>query len=469
MKECATCNGCFDDKAKYCPADGLELVQTIPGSRDLDGRWRLVTVVGVGRLGSVYRARDLVEGNEVFVKTLMPTLFGREGALNEFFEDVERLKKLDHPAASRTFAAGRLQNGGAYVAIELLEGQTLKQVLAEARTLDVRTVVAGGATVCEGLGAAHALGIVHRDVKPDKVIFVEENGVEQAKLFDFEISKWIQGAGGSNVTATGSLVIRLPHYSSPEQCKGEEVDARGDVYSAAVVIYEMLTGRLPFEAPSPMALIIKHVTDPPEPPTSIRPDIPPEVERVVLRALEKDPARRYQNGTDFAAALRASIGDGTGVDAGFPAFVTPSGEHIPPSPPPPPEPAPEPKEKRKIPAPPTPLKMRMTIIDADNDANMSRLIDGQVLDVSEYGMRITTGTVATGHLNIIRDHTTAFKNRLEIDVELPSGKVRISGFAAWYKPSPDGINWSVGVYIRDMTSADRQAYDAYLRQLAASA
>ena len=465
MKECAICNGCFEDKAKFCPGDGVELVETLPGSRDLEGQWRLVKAVGVGRLGSIYRGRDLKSGLEVFVKTLMPSLFGREGSLAEFLTDVERLRQLDHPAAARTYGGGRLSNGGAYVVLQLLEGQTLKQVLAESRELDIRTAIAGGATVCEALGAAHALGIVHRDVKPDKVLFVDQDGVEQAKLFDFEIAKWTLSGGGGNMTATGSLVIRLPHYSSPEQCRGETIDARSDVYSAAVVIFEMLTGRLPFEAPSPMALIIKHVTDPPEPPTSFRPDIPAEVERVVLRALEKDPAKRYQNGTEFAAALRASVGDG----ADAPAFVTGSGESAPAEPAPAPGPVDEPQAKRKIPAPPQPLKMRMTIVDADNETNTSRLIDGQVLDVSEYGMRITTGTVATGHLNIIRDHTTAFKNRLEIEVELPAARVKISGFAAWYKPAPDGINWSVGVYIRDMSSADRQAYDAYLKQLAASA
>ena len=112
--------------------------------------------------------------------------------------------------------------------------------------------------------------------------------------------------------------------------------------------------------------------------------------------------------------------------------------------------------------------MRMTIIDADDENHSSRGIDGLVRDVGENGMRIQTGTVQTGQLNVIRDHTTAFKNRLEIDVFLPDGPVHVSGFAAWYKPAPDGVNWNVGVYIRDMTSADRARYNAYIQSLVTS-
>ncbi len=110
----------------------------------------------------------------------------------------------------------------------------------------------------------------------------------------------------------------------------------------------------------------------------------------------------------------------------------------------------------------------MTIIDADDESNASRTISGLVRDLGENGMRVETGTVATGQLNVIRDHTTAFKNRLEIAVNLPDGEVSLVGFAAWYRPAPDGINWNVGIYIRDMSSADRTRYNAYLQRLIAS-
>ena len=115
-----------------------------------------------------------------------------------------------------------------------------------------------------------------------------------------------------------------------------------------------------------------------------------------------------------------------------------------------------------------PLPLRLTIIDQEDEENRSRVIQGRVLDTGQQGMRIQTGTIETGQLNIIRDHTIAFKNKLELEVDLPEQTVRLTGFAAWYKPADDGINWNIGIYIRDMTAADRRAYDAYLAKVAAS-
>ena len=123
------------------------------------------------------------------------------------------------------------------------------------------------------------------------------------------------------------------------------------------------------------------------------------------------------------------------------------------------------KEQRRIPAPPVPLPMRLTIIDQGKTGRRSRVIQGLVHDVGDQGMRVQTGTVETGRLNIIRDHTIAFKNKLEVEVDLPQGTVKFTGFAAWYKPIGEGISWMVGIYIRDMPAADRKIYDQYLKTL----
>jgi hypothetical protein len=123
------------------------------------------------------------------------------------------------------------------------------------------------------------------------------------------------------------------------------------------------------------------------------------------------------------------------------------------------------KGQRKIPPPPEPLPMRMTIIDQSDEGHRSRVIEGQVLDLGKQGMRLQTGTVETGKLHIIRDHTIAFKNKLEVEVDLPNATVTLTGFAAWYRPEADGLFWVVGLYIRDMSAADRIAYDEYLMQL----
>ncbi|HSO73290.1 MAG TPA: hypothetical protein VLU47_00505 [Blastocatellia bacterium] len=123
------------------------------------------------------------------------------------------------------------------------------------------------------------------------------------------------------------------------------------------------------------------------------------------------------------------------------------------------------KQERQIPAPAKPLPLRLTIIDQADEGRRSRVIDGQVLDLGKQGMRVQTGTIETGKLNIIRDHTVAFKNRLELEFDLPRQTVKCTGFAAWYKPEADGLVWVVGVYIRDMPAADRKAYDEYLAEL----
>jgi hypothetical protein len=124
------------------------------------------------------------------------------------------------------------------------------------------------------------------------------------------------------------------------------------------------------------------------------------------------------------------------------------------------------KGKRRIPPPPKPLPMRMTIIDQGDEGHRSRVIEGVVLDLGEQGMRVQTGTVETGKLHIIRDHTVAFKNKLEVEIDLPTGTVPFTGFAAWYRPEADGLFWVVGLYIRDMPAAGRQVYDEYLKWLA---
>jgi hypothetical protein len=122
-------------------------------------------------------------------------------------------------------------------------------------------------------------------------------------------------------------------------------------------------------------------------------------------------------------------------------------------------------EQRQVPPPPEPLPMRLTIVDQSDEGHRSRVIQGVVLDTGEQGLRIKTGTIETGELNIIRDHTVAFKNKIEVEIDLPIKTIKVTGFAAWYKPVGDGINWTVGVYIRDMTAEDRRVYDGYLKTL----
>lgn len=460
MKECSTCAGCFDDQAQFCPTDGSRLVPTLPGGCVLDDRWRLDLVIGVGRHGSIYEATDLVEPRKAFVKTLRPLLFQDPSALQMFEYDLERLQGFAHPNAGSVYAGGKLLNGGAFLAGEYVSGPLLRTVIAEEGMLSVARSVRIAIGVADALASAHSAGLLHRDVKPGNILLASVEGVESPKLVDFESTRWAQMAGGSSLTATGSLVVRLPHYTSPEVCRGELPTAASDIYSLGIVLYEMLTGSPPFNAAVPTAVIIMHVTDAPVPPIDVRPDVPKAVSRAVLQALEKKPGDRFETADAMASALRAalascqedaprSIREGLGAVAAAASSeaATLARERA--------------RDTDGL------LKLTLSIVDAADDSKASRQIEGVVRDMSENGMRIETGTVETGHLNVVRDHTTAFKNRLEIEVRLPDGPIHISGFAAWYKPAPDGINWSVGVYIRDMPSADRTRYQAYLAGLVA--
>jgi hypothetical protein len=124
--------------------------------------------------------------------------------------------------------------------------------------------------------------------------------------------------------------------------------------------------------------------------------------------------------------------------------------------------------RQQVPPPPEPLPMRLTIVDQSDEGHRSRVIQGVVLDTGEQGLRIKTGTIETGELNIVRDHTVAFKNKIEVEIDLPIKTIKVTGFAAWYKPAGDGINWTVGVYIRDMSAEDRRVYDGYLKTLSSA-
>jgi serine/threonine protein kinase len=455
MKECTVCSACHDDGARFCPADGSRLVESLPGGRILDDRYQLDQVLGVGRQGAVYTASDQQTGARVVLKTLLPTLFSEPGRIDAFLRDTERLRAFRHPNAVPIVGFGRLGNGGSYLVTEYVDGRSLRQALDDEGPMEPGRAAELAGAIAEALGAAHGAGIVHGDVKPDNILLRKSGETETPLLVDFALAQWSHGPGGSSITTTGSLVMRVPHYSSPEQCRGEDPSPASDVYSLAVVLYEMLTGRVPFDAPSPMAVVVKHVTETAAPPSSHRVGVGDQLDRIVLVALAKEAASRPPAG-ELARRLRSC--------ASSPVAHTPrvTSSFIG-------APTPPPSDKpRKIPPPPEPLSMRMTIIDADDESNASRTISGLVRDLGENGMRVETGTVATGQLNVIRDHTTAFKNRLEIAVNLPDGEVSLVGFAAWYRPAPDGINWNVGIYIRDMSSADRTRYNAYLQRLIAS-
>src|SRR4051795_8202503 len=249
-------------------------------------------------MAEVWCAQDEVLGRRVAVK-LMGGRFAEDPEFHERFRrEAQAAAGLTHPNIVGIFDRSEW-DGHPYIAMELVDGQTLKELVALRGPLPPNIAVGLIEQVLGALGYAHRRGIVHRDVKPQNVILDPEG---QAKVADFGIAR----AGHSEMTQTGAIVGTV-QYLSPEQAEGRPVDARSDLYSAGLVLYELLTGRPPFDGEAPVSIALKHVNERPVPPGQLRPGIPPALEAVVLRALEKDPALRYQSAEEFIAALEQAM------------------------------------------------------------------------------------------------------------------------------------------------------------------
>jgi eukaryotic-like serine/threonine-protein kinase len=260
----------------------------------VDGRYRIVGRVGSGGMADVYCAEDLQLGRRIALKVL----HGRFAEDPEFVERFRREARsaagLNHQHVVSVYDRGEW-DGTYYIAMELLDGRSLKAIIQQEAPLDPARAIDLVVQVLRAARFAHRRGIIHRDFKPHNVI-VDDEG--RAKVTDFGIAR----AGASDMTQTGSI-MGTAQYLSPEQAQGHAVSEPSDLYSVGVILYELLTGRVPFEGESAVTIALKHVNERPVPPSRFNPAVSPELEAVVLRALEKDPARRFQDADAFIAAL----------------------------------------------------------------------------------------------------------------------------------------------------------------------
>jgi serine/threonine-protein kinase len=273
----------------------------------VDGRYLIQHRIGSGGMADVYCAEDTHLGRRVALKVLHRRFAQDQEFVERFRREASAAAGLQHPNVVGVFDRGA-HDGTFYIAMEHLPGRTLKEIVSAEAPLDQARVVDLGVQILQAAGFAHRHGVIHRDFKPHNVIVDDHGG---AKVTDFGIAR----AGASEMTETGSI-MGTAQYLSPEQAQGHAVTAASDLYSIGVMLYEMLAGRLPFEGDSAVSVALKHLSEQPPPISHLRPDVNPAIESVVMAALAKDPAHRWQSAEDFAEALQAA---GAQLEPGAPA------------------------------------------------------------------------------------------------------------------------------------------------------
>ena len=281
--------------------------------RVLADRYAVGELLGRGGMAEVYLATDRVLDRPVAVKILGSWLAGDGTFVERFRREALAAARISHPNLVAVFDAGS-EGDVHFIVMEHVPGETLRDVLRREDRIPPGRAAGIAASVGDALAVAHAARIAHRDVKPGNVMLTSEG---RLKLMDLGIAR---GLDGEDITRTSSI-LGTAGYVSPEQARGEPVDHRSDIYSLGCVLYEMLTGRQPFEADNPVAVAYRHVHDAPTPPSALEPSVPPALEAVVLRAMEKDPAARYQSVVEMTAALEERAAASPPADATAPLPV----------------------------------------------------------------------------------------------------------------------------------------------------
>jgi tRNA A-37 threonylcarbamoyl transferase component Bud32 len=306
MKVCPRCSELFPDDAERCPRDGVELRAVLDPliGRTVGGRYRLISRLGAGGMSAVYLARHTTIDRLMAIKTLRRDLALDPVQRDRFVREARAVNRINHENIVEITDFGESDDGMVYLVMEYVPGETLLTSMSagpfsSARALDIAEQIAGA------LARAHQMGIVHRDLKPENILLLQKRGrADFVKLLDFGIAKIMDAP-----SLTGSQqIFGTPGYIAPEYIQSTHIDGRADLYSLGVILYEMVTGALPFDYEYPGDLLVKHVTEPPIPPRLRLESVDPVMEEFVLRCLRKSPQERFRDAFHFLAELAAVRG-----------------------------------------------------------------------------------------------------------------------------------------------------------------
>src|SRR3989449_6946792 len=296
---CPSCGAANDDAAEVCFTCRAVLSALTRGSI-VGGRYEILSPLGRGGMGAVYRAHDRVLDETVALKVLRGDVASAPEMPKRFRSEIKLARRVAHPNVCRIYEYGE-DGPRQYISMELVEGTNLKEVLKKRGALPPAEAFDVAIQVAEGLEAIHQVGIVHRDLKTPNVM-LDPHGT--ARVMDFGIAKKVAGEG--TPAPSGSYVVGSPEYMSPEQARGQPVDFRSDIYALGIIVFELFTGRVPFRGDTPVATLLMHLETPPPLEGPAAAAIPFAARPVLRKALAKDPAERYASAREMADALRAA-------------------------------------------------------------------------------------------------------------------------------------------------------------------